>query len=131
MAVGVVAVENARGIVSGWHHHRQNDVAVLLSLGLSHHPSHRLNDIDLRLARLQKEDRVEVRHINSLGEASGVGEHVTTLVQRQGIAQPSEQTTPFGDTALSIHMMSLNSEIPLGSGCTVLLLPLHQVNEVF
>ena len=49
------------------NHERDDDIASLLSRGLSHNPAHGLYDVDLGLPRGEEYDRVKRGDVNALG----------------------------------------------------------------
>ena len=52
----------------------QDDVAVVLALGLAHHPADRLDDVDHGIAGVEEQHRVQGGHVDAFGQAAGVGQ---------------------------------------------------------
>jgi hypothetical protein len=63
---------------------RQDDVAEVLAFGAAHHSPHRLHDVDLRAARGEEHHRVQRRHVDTLGQAAGVGQDAARVVAGLG-----------------------------------------------
>lgn len=79
-AVALVVVERFLGRHASRDADGQDDIAHALALGAAHDSPHGLHNIDLALARMHEQDRIQGGDIDSLGQASGVREDAGDLV---------------------------------------------------
>ena len=77
----------------GRHDNRDDDVAVLLFVGLptverAHHAANRLHHVHLRVTGGKEQHGIERRHVHALGQAAHVGHHAALPVVLRLVGQP-------------------------------------------
>ena len=98
-----------QGLV-GWHigrdAHWKHDIAHLLAFGSAHHAADRLHHVDLTLARMQEENRIQRRHVHTLGETTSVAQDAA-LVSTSIVLEPVQEIPPLPRVVGAIHMTSI------------------------
>ena len=88
----------------GWHYNRDDDISILLFIGLpfvkcTHHTANRLHHIHLRITGRKKQYGIERRHIHTLGQTTHVGYNTAFTFIVRLFRQPLQDSI----TLLRVH----------------------------
>lgn len=109
--VFLVVVQRLLRLDTRRHANRQDDVAHFLAFGAAHDASHGLHHVDLGLARMQEQDRVERRYVHTLRKAARIRQNAAGAILAGRGLQPGDGFLASSVAESAVHMTQFTGEV--------------------
>ncbi len=104
LEIGVL-LQNYFALGIGRHNDGYNYVAILLALAAAHNSTYRLHNIDLRVLGRHEHHSVQRRHIDTLAQTTGIGQHTALHIIVGLTFEPHQFLIATGSRHRPVHMV--------------------------